>query len=104
MGKQGIIFGLELGSGKDGDTLNTIVPIPGYENYKISLEGNVYNSRGHMIKPTRTFFGDMVELRRYGQRERLYVSDILKQVKRQEENVASQNNVQNLASDGEERT
>jgi len=84
--------------------MNTLTPIPGYENYRISLEGNVYNDRGHLIKPVRTFYGDVVELRKFGQRERLYVCDILSRIKRQEMNNANSTYVQDSTQDDKERT
>lgn len=61
---------------------NKLSPIPGYEDlYWIDSAGNVLNRSNHYMKPIKTDKGDMVELRKNGQRERLYIKDLLDQVK-----------------------
>lgn len=61
---------------------NKLSPIPGYEDlYWIDSAGNVLNRSDHYMKPIKTDKGDMVELRKNGQRERLYIKDLLDQVK-----------------------
>lgn len=61
---------------------NKLSPIPGYEDlYWIDSAGNVLNRSDHYMKPIKTDKGDMVELRKNGQRERLYIKDLLEQVK-----------------------
>lgn len=59
-----------------------LVPVPGYEGlYKIdAVTGKVYNEDGHELKPIHSKQGPRVELRRPGLRDRLLVSDLLKQV------------------------
>lgn len=54
-------------------------PIVGYEgSYYINLEGQVCNSEGHLIKPIASKDGWRVELRKYGQRERLLIEQLVK--------------------------
>lgn len=61
---------------------NKLSPIPGYEDlYWVDSAGNVLNRSDHYMKPIKTDKGDMVELRKNGQRERLYIKDLLDQVK-----------------------
>ena len=53
-------------------------PIPGYEGtYEISRDGRVRNRDGHIIKPMMSKQGMRVELRQYGQRDRLLVSELI---------------------------
>lgn len=58
---------------------NKLSPIPGYEDlYWVDLQtGFVYNKSEHQIKPIYTDKGMLVELRKYGQRERIPVADII---------------------------
>lgn len=61
---------------------NKLSPIPGYEDlYWIDSTGNILNRSEHYMKPIKTDKGDIVELRKNGQRERLYIKDLLDQVK-----------------------
>lgn len=53
--------------------------IPGYEPYMISPEGQVVNSKGHVLKPYQSKAGEMVELHCNGQRERLLISQLIEQ-------------------------
>lgn len=54
-------------------------PIPGYEGrYFIDNDGRVCNLSGHIIKPVQSKDGPRVELRKYGQREKVLVLDLLK--------------------------
>ena len=56
-------------------------PIPGYEDlYWIDSAGNVLNRSNHYMKLIQTNKGTMVELRKDGQRERLYIKELLAQV------------------------
>lgn len=55
--------------------------IPGYTNYYINLFGVVANKHGHVLTPTMTKKGPVVDLRNNGQRERVLVSELLKQVR-----------------------
>lgn len=60
---------------------NKLFPIPEYENlYWIDSAGNVINRSNHYMKPIHTDKGAMVELRKNGQRERLYVKELLAQI------------------------
>lgn len=54
-------------------------PIPDYEDlYWVDLQtGFVYNKSGHQIKPICTDKGMLVELRKYGQRERVLIAEII---------------------------
>lgn len=55
--------------------------IPGYEGlYWINELGFVVNSDGHTLTLYHSKHGDKVELRRDGQRDKLFVKDLLKQV------------------------
>lgn len=52
--------------------------IPGYDgHYWIDRGGTVYNSLGHTIKPTQSKAGLCVELRKFGQREKVLILDLL---------------------------
>ena len=54
------------------------LPIPGYEDsYEITCDGRVRNKDGHIIKPIESKTGLRVELRQFGQRDRLLVSDLI---------------------------
>lgn len=60
---------------------NRLSPIPGYEGlYWIDSAGNVLNRSNHYMKPIQTDKGTMVELRKNGQRERLYIRELLAQI------------------------
>jgi hypothetical protein len=50
------------------------VPIPGYEgSYWINNTGNVCNAEGRILARIPTKWGDQIELRKNGQRERFLV-------------------------------
>ena len=51
--------------------------IPGYP-YWVSPEGKVSNREGHIIKTFHTTKGSQVELRRYGQREKHFIKDLMR--------------------------
>lgn len=51
--------------------------IPGY-NYWVSANGKVTNQMGHLIKIRNADKDPQVELYRYGQREKHYVSDLMR--------------------------
>lgn len=51
--------------------------IPGYP-YWVSPEGKVSNQMGHVLKFFHTNKGVQVELRRYGQREKHFVYDLMR--------------------------
>lgn len=55
--------------------------IPGYDSYYINLFGVVTNKRGHVLTPTMTKKGPVVDLRNKGQRERVLVSELLEKVR-----------------------
>lgn len=60
---------------------NSLIPIPGYEGlYWIDSAGNVVNRSNHYLKPIQTNQGIMVELRKDGQRERLYIKELLEEI------------------------
>lgn len=64
-----------------GVTMKKKRPVPGFEGrYEIDVQGVVYNTKGHRIKPVDTPCGDAVDLCAYGQRELLLINDILKEV------------------------
>ena len=53
-------------------------PIPEYAGrYFINQDGRVCNTAGHIIKPVESKDGPRVELRKYGQREKILVIDLL---------------------------
>lgn len=54
-------------------------PIPGYEGvYWITKSGKVRNAKGHVLTPVGDeTIGYRVELRNNGQRNRVFVSDLL---------------------------
>lgn len=56
-----------------------LYPIPGYEDlYWVDpVNGTIFNKSNHQIKPMQTDKGAVVELRKYGQRERLFVREIV---------------------------
>lgn len=55
--------------------------IPGYEGlYWINSRGLVVNSSGHILKSFSSKSGIMVELRKFGQREKVLIVDLLSQV------------------------
>lgn len=57
-------------------------PIPGYEDiYFVNQDGLVCNLKGHIIKPVQSKDGLRVELRKFGQRERILVLDLLTKVR-----------------------
>lgn len=61
---------------------NNLIPIPGYEGlYWIDTAGNVVNRSNHYMKPIQTSQGAMVELRKNGQRERLYIKELLEETR-----------------------
>lgn len=56
-------------------------PIPGYEGYYyINREGLVCNRAGHLIKPVASKSGNRVELRKFGQRDRPLIKELLQLV------------------------
>lgn len=56
-------------------------PIPGYDGvYFINRKGLVCNLDCHIIKPAPSKAGLRVELRKNGQREKILVLDLLKEV------------------------
>lgn len=56
-------------------------PVPGYEEYyRICKSGVVCNVNGHIIKPVKTKKGDQVDLRKEGQREKIFVAKLLEGV------------------------
>lgn len=60
------------------DEYKPYFPIPGYEgNYWINTEGDVVNRAHHCMKKTKTDRGEIVELRKDGQREKCLVSELL---------------------------
>lgn len=60
------------------DEYKPYFPIPGYEgSYWINAEGDIVNKAQHPLKKTKTDKGDVVELRKYGQREKYLVSELL---------------------------
>lgn len=64
---------------------NKLFPIPEYEGlYWIDSSGNVLNRSNHYMKPIQTDKGTMVELRKAGQRERLYVHEILSDIEEEQ--------------------
>jgi len=64
-----------------------LYPIPGYEGlYWVDVQhGGVFNKSHHCMKTMQTDKGRVVELRKYGQREKLLVSDLI--TKALEENI-----------------
>lgn len=60
-------------------TNKVYLPIPGFfGGYLISSDGEVINRDGHTIKPIQAKDGLRVELRRFGQRDRFLVDDLVK--------------------------
>lgn len=61
--------------------MNMLRPIPGYEDaYFITPDGMVVNRNNKVLKPIPSKDGPRVELRHNGQRERILVQDILREV------------------------
>ena len=58
---------------------NRLLSVPGYEDlYWVDpTNGAIFNKVNHQIKPMQTDKGAVVELRKYGQRERLLVREIV---------------------------
>ena len=54
--------------------------IPNYESYFLTPDGRVYNRHGKQLKPIQTHSGLRVELRCNGQREVVFIDDLLDQV------------------------
>ena len=53
-------------------------PIPGFEGvYWITKSGYVCNKYGNTLKETESVNGPQVELRKLGQRERFYISELI---------------------------
>lgn len=58
-------------------------PVPGYSfSYWINQYGEVRNSSGHIVKPIPSKLGKLIELRQFGQRERVLISDIQSSIER----------------------
>lgn len=54
------------------------IPIPLYDGkYLINSQGEVCNSKGHIIKPIKTSTGYYIELHMLGQRDRISIKDLL---------------------------
>lgn len=54
--------------------------IPGYEGlYWINSRGLVVNSSGHILRAFTSKAGATVELRKFGQREKVLIAELLKQ-------------------------
>lgn len=56
-----------------------LYPIPGYEGlYWVDVKGGgIFNKSHHCMRTTQTNKGKVVELRKYGQREKLLVEDLI---------------------------
>lgn len=66
--------------------MSKFYPIPSYEGlYWIDFEGHVKNREDHLMKPIQTSKGLMVELRKNGQREKLFIDDLITIIKTLEE-------------------
>ena len=61
--------------------LESLRPVPGYEGvYFIHPSGAVVNKRNQILRSFPTIQGEAVELRHNGQRERVLVEEILREV------------------------